>query len=166
MRIWVIGADLLARALGRSWGQAGHQVLFTFGDHTDWDALAAETGGRVGTLAEGATAEVVLLAAPWATVGKALRTAGSLAGKVVLDATNPHQPMVGASGAEQGLGKVRACLVGDDGVIEPARPPAIVRAPRSACAGPAWRSTLRWQRRSWTPSSHVSRLDALVRVWS
>jgi prephenate dehydrogenase len=76
MRIWVIGADLLARALGRSWGQAGHQVLFTFGDHTDWDALAAETGGRVGTLAEGATAEVVLLAAPWATVGKALRTAG------------------------------------------------------------------------------------------
>jgi 8-hydroxy-5-deazaflavin:NADPH oxidoreductase len=30
-----------------------------------------------------------------------LRTAGSLAGKVVLDATNPHEPMVGASGAEE-----------------------------------------------------------------
>jgi predicted dinucleotide-binding enzyme len=34
-------------------------------------------------------------------VGKALRMAGSLAGKVVLDATNPHQPMLGASGAEE-----------------------------------------------------------------
>jgi hypothetical protein len=44
--------------------QAGHEVLFTFGDRVDWDALAAETGGRVATLAEGAAAEVVLLAAP------------------------------------------------------------------------------------------------------
>jgi 8-hydroxy-5-deazaflavin:NADPH oxidoreductase len=101
MRIWVIGSDPVARALGRSWAQAGHQVLFTFGDHTDWDALAAETGGRVGAPAEGAAAEVVLLAAPWAAVGKALRTVGSLAGKVVLDATNPHEPMLGASGAEE-----------------------------------------------------------------
>jgi 8-hydroxy-5-deazaflavin:NADPH oxidoreductase len=102
MRIWVIGADPLARALGRSWTQAGHQVLFTFSfDGIDWDALAAETGGRLATPAEGATAEVVLLAAPWSAVGKALRKAGPLAGKVVLDATNPHQPMVGASGAEE-----------------------------------------------------------------
>jgi 8-hydroxy-5-deazaflavin:NADPH oxidoreductase len=101
MRIWVIGADPLARALGRSWAQAGHEVLFTFGERTDWDALAAETGCRYGTLAEGAAAEVVLLAAAWSGVGKGLRTAGSLAGKVVLDATNPHEPMVGASGAEE-----------------------------------------------------------------
>lgn len=101
MRIWVIGADPLARALGRSWVQAGHEVLFTFGDRTDWEALAAETGCRYGTLAEGAAAEVVLLAAPWSAVGKALRTVGSLAGKVVLDATNPYEPILGASGAEE-----------------------------------------------------------------
>jgi predicted dinucleotide-binding enzyme len=101
MRIWVIGSDPVARALGRSWAQAGHEVLFTFGDRVDWDALAAETGGRVATPAEGATAEVVLLATPWGAVGKALRRAESLAGKVVLDATNPHEPIVGASGAEE-----------------------------------------------------------------
>jgi|Tabmets5t2r1_1033131.scaffolds.fasta_scaffold04222_2 predicted dinucleotide-binding enzyme len=102
MRIWVMGSDPVARALGRSWAQAGHEVLFSFGfDGTDWDALAAETGGRYGTPAEGADAEVVLLATPWAAVGKVLRTAGSLAGKVVLDATNPHEPMVAASGAEE-----------------------------------------------------------------
>jgi predicted dinucleotide-binding enzyme len=101
MRIWVIGADPLARALGRSWVRAGHEGLFGFGDRTDWDALAAETGGRVATPAEGAAAEVVLLAAPWSAVAKALRTAGSLMGKVVVDATNPHEPMVGASGAEE-----------------------------------------------------------------
>jgi 8-hydroxy-5-deazaflavin:NADPH oxidoreductase len=101
MRIWIIGTDPVARALGRSWVQAGHQVLFTFGDRVDWDELAAETGARYGTAAEGATAEVVLLAAPWAGVGKALRTARLLAGKVVLDATNPHQPMLCASGAEE-----------------------------------------------------------------
>ncbi len=34
-------------------------------------------------------------------MSKVLRTAGSLAGKVVLDATNPHEPMLGASGAEE-----------------------------------------------------------------
>jgi hypothetical protein len=50
MRIWVIGADPVARALGRSWVQAGHQVLFTFGDRVDWNALVAETGGCVATL--------------------------------------------------------------------------------------------------------------------
>src|SRR6266511_2344121 len=65
MRIWVIGSDPVARALGRSWAQAGHEVLFTFSfDGTDFDALAAGTGGRHGTLAEGPAAEVVLLAAP------------------------------------------------------------------------------------------------------
>lgn len=98
MRIWMIGTDPLARALGRSWAQAGHEVLFTFGDRTDWDALAAETGCRYGTLAEGAAAEVVLLAAPWSGVSKGLRMTGSLAGKVVLDATNPHEPMLGPRG--------------------------------------------------------------------
>jgi hypothetical protein len=57
VRIWVIGSDPVARALGRSWVRTAHEVLFTFGfDGTDFDALAAETGGRVGTLAEGATA--------------------------------------------------------------------------------------------------------------
>jgi 8-hydroxy-5-deazaflavin:NADPH oxidoreductase len=102
MRIWVIGSDPVARALGRSWAQAGHEVLFTFSfDGTDWDAVAAETGGRLATPAEGAAAEVVLLTAPWRAVGKVLRTAGSLAGKVVLDATNPHEPILGASGAEE-----------------------------------------------------------------
>jgi len=56
MRIWVMGSDPVARALGRSWAQAGHEVLFSFGfDGTDWDALAAETGGRYGTPAEGPT---------------------------------------------------------------------------------------------------------------
>ena len=115
MRIWVIGTDPLARALGRSWAQAGHEVLFGFGDRTDWDALAAETGGRLVTPAEGATAEVVLLAAPWSALGKALRTAGSLVGKVVLDATNPHEPMVGASGAEE-VGPAGAGGAGGQGV--------------------------------------------------
>ncbi len=60
-----IVTDPVARALGRSWAQAGHEVLFTFSfDGTDFDALAAGTGGRHGTLAEGPAAEVVLLAAP------------------------------------------------------------------------------------------------------
>jgi hypothetical protein len=91
---WAWGCD-------RSWiEQAQCAVTFSF-DGTDWDALAVETGGRSATLAEGATAQVVLLAAPWSAVGKVLSTAGSLAGKVVLDATNPHQPMRGASGAEE-----------------------------------------------------------------
>src|SRR5215218_10103239 len=42
----------------------------------------------------------------------------------------------------------------------------MMRAPRSACMGPVWRSTLRSQRRSPTPSSHVSRLDTLVWDWN
>jgi 8-hydroxy-5-deazaflavin:NADPH oxidoreductase len=102
MRIWVIGSGPVARALGHSWAQAGHEVLFTFSfDGTDLDVVAAETGGRVGSPAEGAGAEVVLLAAPWTAVAKVLRTVGSLVVKVVLEATNPHQPVLGASGAEE-----------------------------------------------------------------
>jgi 8-hydroxy-5-deazaflavin:NADPH oxidoreductase len=120
MRIWVIGTGAVAGALGRSWAQAGHEVLFTVGDRTDWDALAAETGGRYGTLAEGADAEVVLLAAaemvPVAVPGsgcadKVLRTLGSLAGKVVIDATNPQGTMVGASGAEEVAARVPGARV-------------------------------------------------------
>jgi hypothetical protein len=84
VRIWVIGSDPLARALGRNWARAGHEVPFTFSfDGTDFDALAAETGGRYATLAERAAAEVVLLAAPWAAGG---RGAGSRAGGSPLSA--------------------------------------------------------------------------------
>jgi hypothetical protein len=99
MRIWVIGADPLARAVGRSWVQAGHEVLFTFGfDGTDWDALAAETGGRVATPAEGADAEVVLLAAPWSAVGKALRTAGRWQARRSWTPPTPTSPWWGPRG--------------------------------------------------------------------
>jgi predicted dinucleotide-binding enzyme len=137
MRIWVIGADPLARALGRSWAQAGHQVLFTFSfDGTDWDALAAETGGRYATPAEGATAEVVLLAASWSAVAKVLRTAGSLAGKVVVDATNPHETMVG------GLGGRGGCPAGAGGAsgqgVNTVTGPVVVQA----AATPGWLSLL------------------------
>src|SRR5262249_26342141 len=68
----------------------------------------AGPGGGAGTPAQAARfGSVVLLAVPWACVPEALAAAGPLAGKVLLDCTNPRGPFgeleVGltTSGAEE-----------------------------------------------------------------
>ena len=92
MRIGIIGAGHIGGNAADLWVKAGHEVMLSFSrDTRRLEALAAQLGPRasVGTPAEAASfGEVVMLSVPWRTIGDALRQAGSLAGKTVIDTTN------------------------------------------------------------------------------
>lgn len=96
MRVGVIGAGNVGATVGRLWATAGHEPLFSFARTPGkLEALAASVGGRAraGTPADAAGfGNVVLLAAPWPVIDEALAAAGSLDGRVVIDATNPFLP--------------------------------------------------------------------------
>jgi 8-hydroxy-5-deazaflavin:NADPH oxidoreductase len=94
MRIGVIGAGNVGGTLGSAWVKNGHDVLFGVPDPTApkmLDLLKA-TGGkaRAGSVAQAAAhGEVVVFATPWPATQDAVRRAGDLTGKVILDCTNP-----------------------------------------------------------------------------
>ncbi|HLM63570.1 MAG TPA: NAD(P)-binding domain-containing protein [Acidimicrobiales bacterium] len=76
-------------------------------------ARAAEPGDHVSAASTAyavASADVVMLAVPWDAIDQALAEAGALAGKVVLDATNPYgagpKPAEGRTVAEFNSGRM------------------------------------------------------------
>ncbi len=94
MRIGIIGAGNVGGTLGRAWVKNGHDVMFGVPDPTSpkMVALVKATGGKAqsGSVAEAtAYGEVVAFATPWAATQDAVRMAGNLAEKVILDCTNP-----------------------------------------------------------------------------
>jgi predicted dinucleotide-binding enzyme len=92
MRLGIIGAGHVGGALGRLFEAQGHDVRFGVRDP------AKESGGglphaRIGSIADvGAFGDVIVLATPWEGTANALSAAGSLAGKTVIDCTNPVLP--------------------------------------------------------------------------
>lgn len=68
-------------------------MLISFSRHPEQlTARAAELGDHVGAATPAhavADADVVMLAVPWSAIAQALEETGSLAGKVVIDTTNP-----------------------------------------------------------------------------
>jgi predicted dinucleotide-binding enzyme len=97
MRIAVLGAGNVGRAVGEGWTRAGHTVVY--GVPTPGDAKHADLGrDRVWTVAEAAeAADVVVIATPWPATRAALQAAGDLGGRIVVDCTNPlaHTPDAG-----------------------------------------------------------------------
>jgi predicted dinucleotide-binding enzyme len=92
MNIGIIGMGQVGGTLGRRWAAAGHAVVFGARDpgNAKAQAEAKAAGARVTSVREAATgAEVVVLAVPWGGYREALAAAGDLAGKVLLDCTNP-----------------------------------------------------------------------------
>ena len=86
MRIAILGAGVVGLALGRAWMAAGHNVRY--GVPTPHDPKHA--GLPTATVAEAARdAEVIVLATPWPATQEALRAAGDLSGRIVVDCTNP-----------------------------------------------------------------------------
>lgn len=101
MTIAVIGTGRVGGTLGRRWAEAGHDVVFG----TRTGGVPAEggvpSGARAASIAHaGRGAEVVVLAVPYPAVPDVLAAVGPLAGKVVLDVTNP----VGRSGGQLVVG--------------------------------------------------------------
>ncbi len=97
MNIAVLGAGNVGKALGAGWAGLGHRVAFGVRNPGDSKyhrlSPAAQAEVNITTTAEAAAqAEVVLLAVPWNATEGVIREAGGLAGKIVLDATNPLGP--------------------------------------------------------------------------
>jgi hypothetical protein len=97
MRIAIIGTGNVGSALGGGWAALGHDVVFGARDPRlpRVHSVVKAAGGRArATLVReaSAVAEVVVLATPWEATEAAVRAAGDLAGKVLVDATNPLSP--------------------------------------------------------------------------
>ena len=118
VKIGVIGSGNVGTALGRVWANAGHQVMFSSRNLDHDKQLAASIGANAhaGTPGEAAAfGEVLLFAVPYGALpelGKAL--AGSIKGKVVIDACNPFPQRDGEianRAREKGAGYVSAELL-------------------------------------------------------
>ena len=91
MRVGIIGAGRLGRALGKRFSEAGHQIAFG-GGVSAVDA-ANEIGAEAGSNRDAARfGEVVVLTVPFATIEEALADAGSLDGKIVWSCVNALKP--------------------------------------------------------------------------
>jgi predicted dinucleotide-binding enzyme len=91
MKTAVIGAGRVGGTLGGLWAARGHAVSYGVRDPaSERHKPLRASGGRVATSAEAVLgADVVLLATPWDATEAAVRAAGDLAGKVLIDAVNP-----------------------------------------------------------------------------
>ena len=92
MKIAIIGAGAVGGALGAGWSRSGHEILFGVRDVTkpSLAALCEATGAAAMTAADAAAAgDVVVLAIPWDGAEDSVRGLGDLAGKTVIDCTNP-----------------------------------------------------------------------------
>ncbi|AGG90225.1 MULTISPECIES: NAD(P)-binding domain-containing protein [Rhodanobacter] len=91
MNITLIGTGNMGSALAKQLTRAGHAVRITARDPAKAQALAAANPGAVAAAPADALAgsDVVIVATGYADAVPALRSLGSLAGKVVIDITNP-----------------------------------------------------------------------------
>jgi predicted dinucleotide-binding enzyme len=104
MRIGILGAGHIGGTIGRLWCQAGHHVHFGTPHPEELRELVASLGPRAlaGTPRDAAEfGEVILLAVPlYAVPELGGQLAPALAGKPVLDATNPYPERDGDAARE------------------------------------------------------------------
>ena len=91
-RIAVIGAGNMGSAFAKRLTAAGHDVAITAPDLAQAEKAAAAAGGNAHAVphrevAQGA--DIVIVATPYGAATDALREAGDLSGRVVVDITNP-----------------------------------------------------------------------------
>lgn len=97
MNIGIIGSGHVGGTLGTRWARGGHSVVFSSRDPQSdkMHKLISDAGSsaRAGSVADAVSAsDVLLLATPWPQTHEALRNAGDLGNKVLIDATNPLAP--------------------------------------------------------------------------
>jgi predicted dinucleotide-binding enzyme len=89
MRIAIIGAGNVGSALGRSWSSAGEEVVYGVPNPGD-PKYASLPKERLRTPPEAArNAEIIVLATPWPATEAAVKSLSDLAGKIIIDCTNP-----------------------------------------------------------------------------
>jgi predicted dinucleotide-binding enzyme len=95
MKIGVLGSGNVGGTLGRRWAQGGHVMVFGTRrpESGEIRALLSQAGpnARAASSTEAAAAsDVVLVSTPWPATKEIVTSCGSLAGKIVVDATNPY----------------------------------------------------------------------------
>ena len=94
MNIGIIGTGNMGGTLGGLWAKGRHKVFFGSRDPRKAAGLTRAIGENVGSGSYADAAqfgEVVLLATPWWATAKALKAAGSLEHKILIDCTNPYK---------------------------------------------------------------------------
>lgn len=92
MKVGILGSGDVAKALGKGFLTAGHEVMLGSRDAAKVKGWSEEKGASAGTFAETAAfGEVVVVAVKGTVAIEAVKLAGegALAGKPVIDATNP-----------------------------------------------------------------------------
>ncbi len=97
----IIGTGEVAAALGPEFAAQGHEIVYGSRnpDRGSVRELVARTGGDASAAAQpvaAAGADIVVLAVPWSAVEEVVGNLGDLAGKIIIDPTNPR--MVGEDG--------------------------------------------------------------------
>ena len=89
MPVAIIGAGAVGATLGQAWLKHGQDVIWGLRNPAD-PKYAGLTKERVKAPAEAVKeAEIVVIATPWSATQAAVKSLGSLAGKIVIDCTNP-----------------------------------------------------------------------------
>jgi len=104
MNIAIIGSGNVGGTLGTRWSKLGHRVAFSSRNpqSEEMRKLVEEAGpgASAASVAEAVRAsDVVVVATPWPTTEQAVKSAGDLSGKVLIDATNPLLPDLSALSA-------------------------------------------------------------------
>ncbi|MEZ2223085.1 NADPH-dependent F420 reductase [Rhizobium sp. RCC_161_2] len=92
MKIAIIGTGNMGAGLARALAGAGYDLVIGHRDPAKAAELAAELGANVeggGIAAAVKLADVVILALPYDAIAEALKAAGDLTGKVLVDISNP-----------------------------------------------------------------------------
>lgn len=95
MSIAILGAGNMAKGLAALFAKAGYKVVVGARDVAKAQAVAAAAGHGArgdGIAAAAKSADFVVLAIPFDAAAEALAAAGDLAGKAIIDITNPLTP--------------------------------------------------------------------------
>jgi predicted dinucleotide-binding enzyme len=93
MKIAIVGAGNVGKALGAAWKAAKHDVVLAVRPDKKKTEQLAKDGFSVSALADAAKdADVIVLAIPWIEAAAVIEALGSLKGKIVIDPTNPVSP--------------------------------------------------------------------------
>jgi predicted dinucleotide-binding enzyme len=124
--IAVIGTGNVGMALGTELAQQGHSIVYGSRKPLGLKALdlAKKTEGDASTATPAdaaASASIVVLAVPGMVVEDVVKRLGNLAGKIIIDATNPlvtKEPMVMSFGVETSNGEIVQAAAPDAHVVK------------------------------------------------
>ncbi len=89
MKVTLIGSGNMGSGLAKQLAKAGHSLVITGRNATKAQELARSVGAVARSESPAAGADVVIVATPYAGAVDALRAAGDLNGRVIVDITNP-----------------------------------------------------------------------------